>query len=367
MESVPSRLSLQSLARASLPSLSRPSLPSPSLLLLHRRLTAFSVALPSFARKQSLAASPLRPFAALSEQSDLSEHTAAIIDGKLISKQIKDEIASEISRMKDAIGIVPGLAVILVGTRKDSQTYVRNKKKGCELVGITSHEALLPEDASEEDVLRLVSGFNDDPSVHGILVQLPLPKHMNEGKVMDAISIYKDVDGFHPLNVGYLAMQGKNPLFVPCTPKGCLELLSRSGINIEGKRAVVIGRSNIVGIPAALLLQKQNATVSIIHSKTKDPEKITREADIIIAAAGVPNLVRGSWIKPGAVVIDVGINPVNDPTAPRGYNLVGDVCFDEACKVASAITPVPGGVGPMTIAMLLSNTLDSAKRMHNFK
>ncbi|KAJ8497474.1 hypothetical protein OPV22_008026 [Ensete ventricosum] len=295
------------------------------------------------------------------------ETSAKIIDGKLVSGQIKDEVAAEIARMKDTIGIVPGLAVILVGSRKDSQTYVRNKKKACKAVGINSYEVNLPEDCTEEEVLKHIANFNDDSSVHGILVQLPLPRHMKEENILNAVSIEKDVDGFHPLNIGRLAMQGRDPLFVPCTPKGCMELLHRYDIEIKGKRAVVIGRSNIVGMPVALLLQKANATVSMVHSYTKNPEQITSQADIIVSAAGVANLVRGSWIKPGAVVIDVGINPVDDAESPRGYRLVGDVRYEEACEVASAITPVPGGVGPMTIAMLLSNTLESAKRIHNFK
>ncbi|XP_068647971.1 bifunctional protein FolD 4, chloroplastic-like [Aristolochia californica] len=291
---------------------------------------------------------------------------ARVIDGKSIAKQIREEISGEISRMNDTIGKVPGLAVVLVGSRKDSQTYVRNKKKACADVGITSYEATLSDDCTEEDLMKHISKFNDDPSVHGILVQLPLPRHLNEEKILNAVSIHKDVDGFHPLNIGRLSMQGREPLFVPCTPKGCIELLHRSGVEIKGKRAVVVGRSNIVGMPAALLLQRENATISIVHSYTKNPEQITKQADIVISAAGVANLVRGSWIKPGAVVIDVGINPVDDD-CPRGYRLVGDVCYEEVRKVASAVTPVPGGVGPMTIAMLLSNTLISAKRVYNFK
>ncbi|KAG6666805.1 hypothetical protein I3843_01G053700 [Carya illinoinensis] len=295
------------------------------------------------------------------------EASAKVIDGKSVAKQIRDEINTEVSRMKDTIGVVPGLAVILVGDRKDSATYVRNKKKSCELAGINSYEVRLPEDSTEQELLKFISDFNDDPSVHGILVQLPLPSHMNEQNILNAVCIEKDVDGFHPLNIGRLAMRGREPTFVPCTPKGCIELLHRYGISIKGKRAVVIGRSNIVGMPAALLLQREDATVSIVHSRTKNPEEFTRQADIIISAVGQPNMVRGSWIKPGAVIIDVGINPVEDPKSPRGYRLVGDVCYEEASKVASAITPVPGGVGPMTIAMLLSNTLISAKRMHNFQ
>lgn len=296
-----------------------------------------------------------------------TDSSATVIDGKSVAKQVRDEITAEVSRMKEATGVIPGLAVILVGDRKDSATYVRNKKKACESVGINSLEANLPEDSTEEEVLNYISGYNDDPSVHGILVQLPLPSHMNERKVLDAVRIEKDVDGFHPLNIGSLAMRGIEPLFVPCTPKGCIELLHRYNVPIKGKRAVVIGRSNIVGMPAALLLQREDATVSVVHSRTSNPEEITRQADIIIAAVGQPNMVRGSWIKPGAVIIDVGINPVEDSNSPRGYKLVGDVCYEEAVKVASAITPVPGGVGPMTIAMLLQNTLISAKRVHNFE
>ncbi|GMN67124.1 hypothetical protein TIFTF001_036193 [Ficus carica] len=293
--------------------------------------------------------------------------TAKVIDGKAVAKQIRDEISAEVMRMKDAIGEVPGLAVIIVGNRKDSATYVRNKRKACESVGINSFEVPLPEDSTEEEVIKFIKAFNDDPSVHGILVQLPLPNHMNEENILNAVNIEKDVDGFHPLNIGHLAMRGREPMFVPCTPKGCIELLHRYGVSIKGKRAVVIGRSNIVGTPASQLLQREDATVTVVHSRTPNPEEITRQADIIIAAVGKPNMVRGSWIKPGAVIIDVGINPVEDAKSPRGYRLVGDVCYDEAKNVASAITPVPGGVGPMTIAMLLSNTLIAAKKVYNFQ
>lgn len=295
-----------------------------------------------------------------------AEPSAKVIDGKSVAKQIREEISAEVTKLKEAIGVVPGLAVILVGDRKDSATYVRNKKKACESVGIKSFEVNLPNEASEQEVLKYISDFNGDPSVHGILVQLPLPSHMNEQNILNAVTIEKDVDGFHPLNIGLLAMRGREPMFVPCTPKGCIELLHRYGVDIKGKRAVVIGRSNIVGMPAALLLQREDATVTIVHSRTKNPEEITRQADIIISAVGQPNMVRGSWIKPGAVIIDVGINPVEDASSPRGYRLVGDVCYDEACKIAAAVTPVPGGVGPMTIAMLLSNTVSSAKRAYNF-
>ncbi|KAH8943162.1 hypothetical protein BDL97_13G035700 [Sphagnum fallax] len=293
-----------------------------------------------------------------------TEPSATIIDGKAIAQQVRQEIAAEVSKMKESVGKVPGLAVILVGTRKDSETYVRSKKKACEEVGIGSYGVNLPEDTTQDEVLNFVKKFNDDPAVHGILVQLPLPKHISEEAIVGSVCIEKDVDGFHPMNIGALAMQGRTPLFVSCTPKGCIELLVRTGVVIKGKHAVVIGRSNIVGTPAALLLQKQNATVTVVHSKTPNPAEVTRNADIVIAAVGVPELVRGDWLKPGAVVIDVGINPVEDLSTKKGYRLVGDVCYKEACQVASKITPVPGGVGPMTIAMLLSNTLESAKRAY---
>ncbi|XP_073278049.1 bifunctional protein FolD 4, chloroplastic-like [Primulina huaijiensis] len=291
-----------------------------------------------------------------------TEASAKIIDGNSVARDIRDEMATEISKMKESSGVVPGLGVILVGDRKDSATYVENKKIACEAVGINSYKVHLPEDSSELEVLKHISGFNDDPSVNGILVQLPLPSHMNEQNILNAVRIEKDVDGLNPLNIGLLAMLDREPLFVPCTPKGCMELLHRYGFSIEGKRAVVIGRSNIVGLPAALLLQREYATVTVVQRGTKNPAEVTREADILISAVGQPNLIRGSWIKPGSVVIDVGINPIKDDTSPQGYRMVGDICFEEASKIASAITPVPGGVGPMTIAMLLSNTLISAKR-----
>ncbi|MFQ6619753.1 hypothetical protein Gotur_000639 [Gossypium turneri] len=293
--------------------------------------------------------------------------------------------------MKESIGKVPGLAVILVGQRRDSLTYVRNKIKACEEAGIKSVVAEFPDSCAEEDIMTSLSKFNEDPSVHGILVQLPLPEleyylefykrtlyvlqmtcksflvqHLDEEKILNLVSLEKDVDGFHPINMGNLSMRGREPLFVPCTPKGCLELLLRSGVEIVGKKAVVIGRSNIVGLPIALLLQRHHATVTIVHACTKNPERITCEADIVVTAAGVPSLIRSSWLKPGAVVIDVGTCPVEDPSAEYGYRLVGDVCYEEALSIASAVTPVPGGVGPMTIAMLLCNTLDSAKRLYGF-
>jgi len=259
-------------------------------------------------------------------------------------------------------GKTPGLAVVLVGARGDSETYVRSKVKACEEVGIQSFQSYLPDDVSQAELLAVVAGFNADPAVHGILVQLPLPKHIDETTILDAIDLPKDVDGFHPANIGAAAMRGRTPLFVSCTPKGCIELLVRSGVEIAGKRAVVVGRSNIVGLPAAMLLMAKDATVTIVHSRTADPASIVRQADIVIAAAGQAEMIKGDWLKPGCAVVDVGTNPVPDPTKKRGYRLVGDVAFDEAMKVADYITPVPGGVGPMTITMLLANTLDGAKR-----
>eukprot|EP00798_Chlamydomonas_sp_ICE-L_P002441 gene2441-8765_t len=286
---------------------------------------------------------------------------AKVIDGKQIASDIWKEIAVEVTEMKAKHGVTPGLAVVLVGSRKDSETYVRSKKKGCIEVGIESFGTDMPETASEEEVLKVVADYNADPNVHGILVQLPLPKHISERKVLDAICIEKDVDGFHPQNIGALAMRGKDPLFVCCTPKGCIELLEREGIEIAGKNAVVVGRSNIVGLPAALLLQNRDATVTMVHSRTPNAKEICMAADIVIAACGRAEMVKGDWIKPGAAVIDVGINAVDDPSKKRGYRLVGDVDFAAASEHAGFITPVPGGVGPMTIAMLLKNCVEGAK------
>ncbi|KZV21545.1 bifunctional protein FolD 2 [Dorcoceras hygrometricum] len=292
----------------------------------------------------------------------MSDHRATIIDGKVIAQTIRSEISAEVSRLSQTYGKVPGLAVVIVGRRKDSQSYVNMKRKTCAEVGIRSIDLDLPEDVPEAELISKVHELNANPDVHGILVQLPLPKHINEEKILIEISLEKDVDGFHPLNIGKLAMKGRDPLFVPCTPKGCLELLARSGVSVKGKNAVVVGRSNIVGLPVSMLLLKEDATVTIVHSRTKEPERIIREADIIIAAAGQAAMIKGSWIKPGAAVIDVGTNAVDDPSKKSGYRLVGDVDFNEACEVAGCITPVPGGVGPMTVAMLLKNTLDGAKR-----
>jgi 5,10-methylene-tetrahydrofolate dehydrogenase/methenyl tetrahydrofolate cyclohydrolase len=288
--------------------------------------------------------------------------SAQIIDGKAIAATIRGEIKAEVEAMKAKYDRVPGLATVLVGERKDSQTYVRMKKRACAEVGIASFGDNFPADISQEALLKVVQDLNANPDIHGILVQLPLPDHIDEETILGTISLEKDVDGFHPINIGRLSMKRRDPLFAPCTPKGCIELLDRTGVEIEGKRAVVLGRSNIVGLPVAMLLLHRNATLTICHSRTKDLADVVRQADILVAAVGRAEMVRGDWIKLGAVVIDVGQNAVDDPSKERGYRLVGDVAFEEAKEVASAITPVPGGVGPMTIVMLLRNTLDGAKR-----
>jgi len=258
----------------------------------------------------------------------------------------------------------PGLATVLVGEDPASQVYVRMKQKACAQAGIESYGHVLPANATQEEVEALVKELNEDPKVNGILVQLPLPKGLDEERVLNTISLEKDVDGFHPVNIGRLAQKGRESLFVPCTPDGVIYLLDSIGAEIEGANAVVLGRSNIVGMPVALLLVKRNATVTICHSRTKDLPSVCRRADILIAAVGRPEMVRKDWVKPGAVVIDVGVNRVDDATRERGYRLVGDVAFDEVKEVASAITPVPGGVGPMTIAMLLRNTVRAANLAH---
>ena len=288
--------------------------------------------------------------------------TAKIIDGKAIAAEIRENVAKGVQELIAAGGTQPGLATVLVGDNPASHTYVRMKRKACAKAGIESFHHELPDDASQEDVEELVQTLNADPNVHGILVQLPLPAGLDEERVLRSISIEKDVDGFHPVNIGRLAQKGREPLFVPCTPAGCMILLEKAGAQIEGANAVVVGRSNIVGMPAALLLVKANATTTICHSRTKDLAAVCREADILIAAIGRAEMIRGDWIKPGAYVIDVGMNRVDDPSREKGYRLTGDVAFDEAMEVAAAITPVPGGVGPMTIAGLLNNTLRSAQR-----
>jgi 5,10-methylene-tetrahydrofolate dehydrogenase/methenyl tetrahydrofolate cyclohydrolase len=255
----------------------------------------------------------------------------------------------------------PGLATVLVGENPASQVYVRSKQKACADAGIASFGFDLPATTSQEDLEKLIKELNEDPKVNGILVQMPLPTGLDEQKVLAQISVEKDVDGFHPINIGRLAQKGRDPLFVPCTPAGCIYLLEQELSTLEGVNAVVLGRSNIVGMPVALLLVRANATVTICHSRSRDLPGLVRQADVLVAAVGKPEMVRGDWIKPGAVIIDVGINRVEDSTKQKGYRLVGDVAYDEAVEVAGAITPVPGGVGPMTIAMLIKNTLRAAE------
>jgi 5,10-methylene-tetrahydrofolate dehydrogenase/methenyl tetrahydrofolate cyclohydrolase len=285
---------------------------------------------------------------------------ARVIDGKLIGEQLRKEVELGVQQRVGAGKSRPGLATVLVGENPASQVYVKSKQKACVEVGIESFGFELPKEAGQEEVEKLVKQLNADPKVNGILVQLPLPSGFNEEQVLSAISIEKDVDGFHPLNIGRLAQKGRDPMFIPCTPAGVMYMLERELPSLEGANAVVLGRSNIVGMPVALLLVRANATVTICHSRSRNLADIVRSADILVAAVGRPEMVRGDWIKPGAVVIDVGINRVEDATKPRGYRLVGDVHYEEAAQVAQAITPVPGGVGPLTIAMLLRNTLRAA-------
>ncbi len=286
--------------------------------------------------------------------------TAKVIDGKIIGEQIRAEVGAEIAERVKAGKPRPGLATVLVGENPASQVYVRSKQKACAEVGIESFGYNLPATISQTDLEKLVGDLNADPKVNGILVQLPLPPGLDEERVLNAISIEKDVDGFHPLNIGRLAQKGRDPIFIPCTPAGVMYLLEHELPTLEGMEAVVLGRSNIVGMPVALLLVRANATVTICHSRSRDLKEICRRADVLVAAVGRPEMVRGDWVKPGAVVIDVGINRVEDASKPRGYRLTGDVAYDEVAEVARAITPVPGGVGPLTIAMLLRNTLRAA-------
>jgi len=289
--------------------------------------------------------------------------TAQIIDGKQVAADMRAELKNEVAKLKKR-SIVPGLGVILVGEDPASKSYVTAKEKTCEEIGIYSDDNRLLADTSQEKLIALVKRMNKDSKINGILVQLPLPEHLNEAEVLLAIDPAKDVDGFHPMNVGKMVVGEK--AFLPCTPHGVIQLLIRSGVKIEGANVVIVGRSNIVGKPLAnMLIQKQpnrNATVTVCHTRTKDLAHHTRQADVVIAAAGRPNTITADMIKEGAVVIDVGVNRVEDPTKKQGYRLVGDVDFEAVKEKASLITPVPGGVGPMTITMLLYNTVESAKR-----
>ena len=281
---------------------------------------------------------------------------AEIIDGKLVSSEIRSALSLDIAQFKADTGITPGLAVVIVGSNPASLVYVRNKHKACEQVGINSYEVALAEDVSEQELLERIEQLNNDDAVHGILVQLPLPSHINEETVINAIDPRKDVDAFHPANVGKILIG--NYEFLPCTPAGVIDLLDYYGIDVSGKKCVVLGRSNIVGKPMAHLLLERNGTVTVCHSRTRNLEDEIRSADILVVAIGRSEFVKGSSIKPGAVVIDVGINRCEDG------KLRGDVEFESAAKAASYITPVPGGVGPMTITTLLKNTLNAAKMAH---
>ena len=289
--------------------------------------------------------------------------SAKIIDGNAIAEEMRAEIKTQAQELKAKHGIVPGLAVVLVGEDPASQVYVRMKGKACVEAEFFSDERMLPEQTSQADLLKLVARLNADEKIHGILVQLPLPKHIDESKILLAIDPAKDVDGFHPVNVGKM-MVGQ-PTFLPCTPHGVVQMLVHSGIKIPGQHVVIVGRSNIVGRPLMNMLSQKNdhanATVTCVHTRTKDMANFTRQADILIAAAGQPKMITADMVKPGVVVIDVGVNRVDDPTAKRGFRLVGDVDFEAVKEKASAISPVPGGVGPMTITMLLYNTIAAAK------
>ena len=291
--------------------------------------------------------------------------SAQIISGKEISDSIRSETAQRVAALNKEHGFTPGLATVLVGEDPASQSYVGMKNKAAHEMGIHSRQITLDAGIAEAELLGIVEGLNADPEIHGILVQLPLPKHIQEAKILLAIDPAKDVDGFHPINVGRLST-GEMDVLAPCTPAGVVQMLMRSGNDPSGKHVVVVGRSNIVGRPmASLLLRKAkggNATVTVAHSRTPDLGAVTRLADILIVAIGWPELVKADMVRPGAVVIDVGVNRVDDETRERGYRLVGDVAFDEVKEVAGAITPVPGGVGPMTITMLMSNTVDAAVR-----
>jgi methylenetetrahydrofolate dehydrogenase (NADP+)/methenyltetrahydrofolate cyclohydrolase len=292
--------------------------------------------------------------------------TAQIIDGKQVAADMRAELQEKVARLKDK-GIVPGLAVVLVGEDPASRSYVTAKEKACGDIGIYSEDIRIPAETSQAELMTLIDRLNKDDKINGILVQLPLPKHLDENKVLLAIDPAKDVDGFHPVNVGKMMLGQK--AFLPCTPHGVIQLLLKSNVKIEGAEVVIVGRSNIVGKPLAnMLIQKNatgNATVTVCHTRTKNLADHTLKADILIAAAGAPNMITADMVKAGAVVIDVGVNRVDDATKKRGYRLTGDVDFEAVKEKASLITPVPGGVGPMTITMLLYNTVESAEKANN--
>ncbi len=288
--------------------------------------------------------------------------TATIIDGTQIAKTIKEQIAHRIQERNRTGLQTPGLATVLVGDDPASRIYVRNKIRTCEALGIRSVSHSLPADTTQRTLEELIDYLNTDPKIHGILVQLPLPDQIDEYRILSLLNPQKDVDGFHPINAGMLSRKESEPWFIPCTPAGILRLIHSVRSDITGLNAVVIGRSSIVGMPTAQLLSRHNATVTIAHSYTVDLPSIAKRADILVAAAGVPKLVTADWVKPGAIVIDVGITRVDDPTSEKGYRIVGDTDFEAILPIASAVTPMPGGVGPMTIAMLMRNTLLAADR-----
>ncbi len=288
--------------------------------------------------------------------------SAEIIDGRPVAQRMQAEIKAAVAEYAARAGSAPGLGVVLAGDDAASAMYVRMKRRACERVGLRSEARILPTASSQAQVEEAVRAFNDDPAIHGILVQLPLPDHIDEEAVLNEISLAKDVDGIHPMNLGRLGMRGREPSFTPATPTGVMVLIGETGRAIEGARAAVVGRSNIVGLPVALMLANANATVTICHSRTRDLPEVLGRADIVVAAIGRPEFVKGAWLKPGAVVIDVGSNSVPDPESEKGYRYVGDVEFESARSVGGYISKVPGGVGPMTITMLLSNTMKAAER-----
>lgn len=287
------------------------------------------------------------------------ESNPKIIDGKNLSLSYKNNIKDKISKIKEIHNIQPGLAVILVGDRKDSITYVNMKKKTCEQLGIISKTFTLSESVNEQNIIDIIKSLNNDSTINGILVQLPLPKHINEENILGAVSLEKDVDGFHASNIGNMAMEKRTSLFVPCTPLGCLKILDKEKFNLEGMNAVIIGKSNIVGLPISLLLMKRNATVTVCHVHTKNIKEHTQKADLLVTACGQPEMIKNDWIKDGCIIIDVGINHIKDENNKQ--KLVGDVDFKDVINKVSKITPVPGGVGPMTIAMLMKNTFKAFK------
>lgn len=289
---------------------------------------------------------------------------AVILDGKATAEKIRDELKREIAELQSR-GVCPGLGIVQVGERKDSATYIRMKGKACKELGINFRHVQHKEDVSRETLIQSIKDLNVDSDIHGIIVQLPLPKTLDENDILSNVCIEKDVDGFHPENMGLVTLNRMDNCMAPCTPSGCIELLDRYNIDLSGKHVVVLGRSNIVGLPMALLALHRNATVSICHSKTKNVKEITSQADVLVCACGRTQMVKKDWVKEGCVIVDVGINAIDDPTKKSGYRLVGDADYSDLVDKVSAITPVPGGVGPMTISMLLIHTIQACKNLTN--